>query len=92
MIVAGDAGVSVLGCIGMSHIPSPHFRAERSLSNGNGSRRPGDQAPPSERSEDSAIDSALRAVPLPDGLITRLGLLVYTMPEDAPDQVDWLGC
>ncbi len=76
----------------MSHIPSPHFRAGLSLSNGNGSRRPGDNAPPSERGEDSAIDTALRAVPLPDGLITRLGLLVYTMPEDAADQVDWLGC
>jgi hypothetical protein len=41
---------------------------------------------------DCAIDSALRSVPLPDGFLTRLGKLVYTMPDEAADQVDWLGC
>ncbi len=43
-------------------------------------------------SADLAIDAALRSVPLPDGLITRLGMLVYTMPDETADQVDYLGC
>ena len=76
----------------MSHIHSPHFSAGHELSNGNAARQPVENARPSEHFDDSAIDAALRAVPLPDGLITRLGLLAYTMHEDAPDQVDWLGC
>jgi hypothetical protein len=92
MIAAGDAGVSILGCIDMSHIPLSHFGAVGKLSNGNGSRRPVENARPPEHAVDSAIDTALCAVPLPEGLMTRLGMLVYTMPEDAPDQVDWLGC
>jgi hypothetical protein len=41
---------------------------------------------------DHAVDAALRSVPLPDGLMTRLGKLVYTMPEETADQRDWLGC
>ena len=41
---------------------------------------------------DRAIDSALRSVPLPEGLMTRLGKLVYAMPDEATDQVDYLGC
>jgi hypothetical protein len=41
---------------------------------------------------DSAIDEALRSVPLPHGLLTRLGLIAYTAPDDAADTVDWLGC
>jgi hypothetical protein len=92
MFAAADAGVSVLGCISMSHIPSSHFGTERRRSNGSGSCRSTANARSSDHSEDSAIDKALCAVPLPDGLMTRLGLLAYTMPEDAPDQVDWLGC
>jgi hypothetical protein len=42
--------------------------------------------------EERAVDYALRNVQLPDGLLTRLGKLVYTMSDDAADQVDWLGC
>jgi hypothetical protein len=41
---------------------------------------------------DRAIDQALRSVPLPDGLLTRLGKLAYSVPDEAADQVDWLGC
>jgi hypothetical protein len=41
---------------------------------------------------DSAIDEELRSVPLPQGLLTRLGLIAYTAPDDAVDKVDWLGC
>jgi hypothetical protein len=42
--------------------------------------------------EERAVDFALRNVPLPDGLLTRLGKLVYTLPDETADQVDWLGC
>lgn len=41
---------------------------------------------------DRAIDSALRSVPLPSGLMTRLGKLAYTLSDETADQVDWLGC
>jgi hypothetical protein len=92
LIAAGDAGVPVFGCIVMSHFPSSQFGAGGSLSNGIVSRRPVDRLHSSENAEDSAIDMALCAVPLPDGLMTRLGMLAFTMTDDAPDQVDWLGC
>jgi hypothetical protein len=48
-----------------------------------------------ERSQphsDSAIDAALRSVPLPEGLLTRLGTLAYTFSEESADKHDWLGC
>jgi hypothetical protein len=92
MIAAGDAGVSVLGCNGMSHFPPQHLGDGRSSSNYSSPSRPCENSRLPGHHEDSAIDLALCAVPLPDGLMTRLGMLVYTMPEDAPDQVDWLGC
>jgi hypothetical protein len=46
----------------------------------------------SPHAADSAIDEALRSVPLPQGLMTRLGLIAYTIQDDAADKVDWLGC
>jgi hypothetical protein len=46
----------------------------------------------SSHAADSAIDDALRSVPLPQGLLSRLGLIAYTAPDDAADKVDWLGC
>ena len=76
----------------MSHFPSPHFGDVRSSSTDSMPSRLRENLHLPEHHEDSAIDLALCAVPLPDGLMTRLGMLVYTMPEDAPDQVDWLGC
>jgi hypothetical protein len=41
---------------------------------------------------DAAIDRALRDVPLPDGLFTRLGDLVYSVSDTPVDRLDWLGC
>lgn len=41
---------------------------------------------------DAAIDQALRDVPLPDGLITRLGAMVYRSSDEPADRLDWLGC
>ena len=47
---------------------------------------------PFVQSADRTIDAALRNVPLPDGMLSRLGRLVYTMSDEAADQVDYLGC
>jgi hypothetical protein len=44
------------------------------------------------QSADRTIDAALRNVPLPDGMLNRLRRLVYTMSDEAADQVDYLGC
>lgn len=52
----------------------------------------GSRLRPEPRSEDRAIESALRSVPLPEGLMTRLGMLVYTMSDESTDPVDYLGC
>ncbi len=57
-----------------------------------GAAPPASDHSPTSGAADSAIDAALRSVPLPEGLLTRLGMLAYTMPEDAADHVDWLGC
>jgi hypothetical protein len=46
----------------------------------------------SKQSVDRAIDSALRSVPLPEGLMTRLGKLVHTLCDDAAGRVDYFGC
>jgi hypothetical protein len=43
-------------------------------------------------SADTAIDAALRSVPLPDGLLTRLDKFVLAMTEETADPFDWLGC
>jgi hypothetical protein len=46
-----------------------------------------DRSLPFVQSADSAIDSALRSVPLPEGLLARLKLL-----DEATDRMDYLGC
>lgn len=51
-----------------------------------------DGHPPLVHTADRAIDAALKSVPLPDGLISRLGLMVSTMSDDVSDPVDYLGC
>ena len=38
-------------------------------------------------SPDRAIDSAIRNVPLPEGLMVRMSMLAVTLPDDATDQV-----
>ena len=38
-------------------------------------------------SPDRAIDTALRSVPLPEGLMVRMTMLAVTLPDDATDQV-----
>jgi hypothetical protein len=47
---------------------------------------------PHTHSVDMAIDAALRSVPLPDGLLTRLDKFVHAMTDGATDSVDYLGC
>ena len=41
---------------------------------------------------DHALDSALRNVPLPEGMMSRLEKLVCALPDESADQVDWLSC
>jgi hypothetical protein len=48
--------------------------------------------PQNVRSTESAIDAALRSVPLPEGLLTRLRKWVYSMPEEAAGRIDCFGC
>ena len=43
------------------------------------------------QSTDRLIDSKLRSVPLPEGLMVRLANLAVTLSDDATDQVDYLG-
>jgi hypothetical protein len=38
------------------------------------------------------LDSALRDVPLPEGMMARLEKLVCALPDERADQVDWLSC
>ena len=51
-----------------------------------------DRSVPFIQSTDGSIDAALRSVPLPDGMLSRLGKLVYTVSDEATDHVDYLGC
>jgi hypothetical protein len=41
---------------------------------------------------DHVLDSALRDVPLPEGMMARLEKLVCALPDERTDQVDWLSC
>jgi hypothetical protein len=41
---------------------------------------------------DHALDSALRNLPLPDGMMARLEKLARALPDESADQVDWLSC
>ena len=44
------------------------------------------------RELDAALDCALRDVPLPEGLLTRLHKIVYSVSDTPADRLDWLGC
>jgi hypothetical protein len=41
---------------------------------------------------DGAMDTALRSVPLPEGMLTRLQRLALTITDESNGQVDYLGC
>ena len=51
-----------------------------------------DRSLPFVQSTDNSIDAALRSVPLPDGFLSRLTNLAYTVSDEAIDSVDYLGC
>ncbi|HEX4412538.1 MAG TPA: hypothetical protein VH107_02850 [Lacipirellulaceae bacterium] len=51
-----------------------------------------DQLLPFVQSLDTAVDTALRSVPLPDGMLTRLQKLAFTVPDEAAGRMDYLGC
>jgi hypothetical protein len=76
----------------MSYSHSHPAFDHHSFLNGHCLSPPASEPAAANRQADRAIDSELRSVPLPDGLMTRLGTLVYTMSEESTDHVDWLGC
>jgi hypothetical protein len=41
---------------------------------------------------DGALDTALRSVPIPEGMLTRLQRLALTITDESNGQVDYLGC
>jgi len=53
---------------------------------------PLDSGLPFVQSADSAIDTELRSVPLPDGFNRRLTLLLGSMTDEVSGSVDYLGC
>jgi hypothetical protein len=65
-----------------------HGEIVRELLDSNGN----DLRPTSSPVSDQAIDSALRSVPLPDGLLTRLGQLIYALADGTADPANCLGC
>jgi hypothetical protein len=76
----------------MSDPHSGSFHISR-IDNANQALQPsGSQPRRTLHAADRAIDLALRTVPLPDGLLMRLAMIVRAIPDDAPEQVDWLGC
>jgi hypothetical protein len=75
----------------MSYFYSKPFAAENRFADLFDRMKSTDDRSASKRSADGAIDHALRNVPLPNGLLKRLGKLVYTLREEAPDRVDYRG-
>ncbi len=67
----------------------------RPLFGGDRSTAPDDFLPPvgkfpavgAGQSPDRAIDTALRSVTLPEGLMVRMSMLAVNLPDDATDQV-----
>jgi hypothetical protein len=76
----------------MSQFDSQRFDSSHGFCVDGAAPLPLERSRPAGHTTDSALDAALRSVPLPQGLLTRLSLLAYTVPDDAADRVDWLGC
>jgi hypothetical protein len=53
---------------------------------------PLDSSLPFVESADTAIDAALRSVPLPEGFTQRLSVLVGSITDEVSESVDYLGC
>lgn len=51
-----------------------------------------DGAVPFVQSADRTIEAALKSVPLPEGLMSRLKAMAMTMTDEVSDSVDYLGC
>jgi hypothetical protein len=80
------------GCAMSYHFDSRSFFDSQSLTGGDSpfsiTSEPGHHRIASEH----AIDSALRNVPLPEGMMARLAKLAHSLPNESADQVDYLGC
>jgi hypothetical protein len=92
--VGGSRDSVVQGFTQMLHFYSrPLFGGDR-FTDSDDSLPPVGGFPPvgAGESPDRVIDSALRNVPMPEGLMVRMSMLAVTLPDDATDQVDYLGC
>ena len=76
----------------MSYPHSKPISIGDTFSNGTDPLSEFDRSMPFIQSTDGSIDAALRSVPLPDGMLSRLGKLAYTVSDEATDPVDYLGC
>ena len=73
----------------------PHWEPVHSdiyFFNGDSANGAVDDHRPQHFAADMAIDSALRSVPLPDEMLSRLDKFVHAMIEGTTDSVDYLGC
>jgi hypothetical protein len=76
----------------MSFSKSNHLSTDDVHCPANGSPSLGGETSFVHSGADRVIDQALRSVPLPEGLMSRLGMLVFTMSDETADRVDYLGC
>jgi hypothetical protein len=95
--VGGSRDSVIQGFTQMLHFYSrPLFGGDRFADSDDLLPLMGGFTPKSEKSEaqsaDRLIESKLRNVPLPEGLMVRLANLAVTLSDDATDQVDYLGC
>jgi hypothetical protein len=95
--VGGSRDSVIQGFTQMLHFYSrPLFGGDRFTDSDDLLPPMGGFTPKSEKSEgqsaDRLIESKLRNVPLPEGLMVRLANLAVTLSDDATDQVDYLGC
>jgi hypothetical protein len=68
-------------------MPQPRlhsFGLSHNTASGSESKSRAGNKPDAVKSTDRAIEAALRAVPLPTGLLTRLTLLIHTIPGVDP--------
>jgi hypothetical protein len=76
----------------MSYSRSKPIAFGDSISNSTDSLAGLDSSLPFVQAADRAIEAALRSVPLPEGLLNRLKLMVHRMSDEKSDSVDYLGC
>jgi hypothetical protein len=78
--------------VGLSAMFQFHCEPNSNQNLTNGMSSDGNEVPRLHYSTDTALDVALRNLPLPAGLLTRLDQSLYAMLDESADQIDWLSC